>query len=595
MALTTNLSDIRFDVIKAEIINFLKKDSTVFSDYAFTGSALNVLIDALAYASLYMSVYSTFVISESFLSTAQLRKNVLAKAIGLGYVPYQYKSSQLPVKMNWMRNGIEEPPVYIPKGLMFRGDLESAFYFLTREDIPVIQDSNGNYYAEFIAYEGQQVTETWEQDPYFLNRYIFQEEKLDVDDLDVKVSTKIENGQKEESFKRFETTADLGPDMSTFFVQEVFDNKFEIYFGDDVIAKKLKEGQIITATAYKSSGSLANGVTNASFVSYPGLVSADILKKWTFEFGKSVNGADKQDMESVRIVAPKYYQRQGRDVIVDDYKAHLLSKFGGIIESLNVWGGEDNDPPYYGRVFFCINPREDVIMTDSLRKQILKEIKSQNVLTVKPVLIDPIVTYLDVTIDIQWNRIRSSVFINDLRQAALDQITAYFNTLNTLDVNISYSKMVSIISQLDDWIVSLEINQKFIKTFEPFFNEKYSYIFKFHNALTKGSVSFSPYLALADGYNAFYSTIKDNGEGRLDLFLEDTLMEYEVGHVDYDNGIVSLDQFSFPSTGAETKYEVTAIPYYKNNSVQRENIFRLRNLVVNVFDVTETDGLSVLL
>jgi hypothetical protein len=595
MALTTDLSDIRFDAIKSEIIEYLKKDSTVFSDYSFTGSALSLLIDALAYASLYMSVYSTFVISESFLSTAQLRKNVLAKALGLGYVPYQYKSSQLPVKMIWMRNGIEQPPVYIPKGLTFRGDLDNTFYFLTREDVPVLQDERGDYYAEFIAYEGQLITETWEQDPYYLNRYIFQEEKLDIDNLDVKVSTKIENGMQEDLFKRFETTADLGPEMSTFFVQEVFDNKFEIYFGDDVIAKKLKEGQIITASAYKSAGASANGVTNASFISYPNMKSDQVTVRWAFEFGKSMNGADKQDMESVRIVAPKYYQRQGRDVIVDDYKAHLLSKFGGIIESLNVWGGEDNDPPYYGRVFFCINPKPNVIMTDSLKKQILKEIKTQNILTVKPVLIDPIITYLDVTIDIEWNRIRSSIFINDLRQNALDQITAYFDSLNTLDTNISYSKMVSIISQLDDWIVSLDISQKFIKTFEPFYDEKYSYIFKFHNTLTKGSVNFSPYIALSDGYNAFYSTIKDNGEGRLDLFLEDVLMEYEVGHVDYENGIVSLEQFSFPTTGTNTIHEITAIPYYKNNSVQRENLFRLRNLVVNVKDITETDGANVLL
>jgi hypothetical protein len=594
VAITTDLSDIRFDAIKAEIISYLKKD-TIFSDYNFYGSALNHLIDALAYASLYMSVYSTFVISESFLSTAQLRKNVLAKALGLGYVPFQYKSSQINVRMTWMRNGIEIPPVYVPKGLAFRGESTNTYYFFTREDFPVLKDSDGNYYADVIAYEGQLVTETWEQDAYFLNRYIFAEQQLDVDNLQVIVSTKVENGFKEEIFKRFETTADLGPDMSTFFVQEVFDNKFEIYFGDDVIAKKLAPGNIITASCYKSAGSAANGVSNTALFEYPGMTMDQVAQRWSFAVGSSINGADKQDMESVRITAPKYFQRQGRNVIADDYRAHLVSEYGGIIESLNVWGGEDHDPPYYGRVFFCINPKPDVIFTDSLKKQIISKIKSQSVITVQPVLIEPVITFVDVDITLQWNKIKSSMNINDLRKAAIDGVTAYFGTLDTLDTNISYSKIISILSNLDDWIISIEVNQRFVKEFEPFYDQTYSYVFKFHNALTKGTVSFSPYIALADGYNAYYSTIKDNSEGRLDLFLEDVLQEYEVGKVDYDEGTVTLNQFSFPQVGTETKHELVATPLYKNNSVQRENIFRLRNLAVDVVDITSTDGISVLI
>jgi hypothetical protein len=307
----------------------------------------------------------------------------------------------------------------------------------------------------------------------------------------------------------------------------------------------------------------------------------------------SYNGAGKQSTESIRLVAPRYYQRQGRNVTAADYKAYLESEYSSMMESINVWGGEDHDPAYYGKVFVCMNPKPGNSVTTQLKKTILNKLAAFNVVTVKPVIIDPDIILVDLTVNLEWNRINSPKSAGDVKAGAEDVINKYFAGIDTLQGEISMSQIISALNSVDDYITAMQIEQTFVKEFVPFYNQKYTYTFQFQNQLRPGTASFSPFIAIGDGLQAWYMSIKDNGEGRLDAFLNDMIYDYGVGEVDYDSGIVSLINYTFPASATGIDHICSARPLNNNNKLKREKMFKLRRASVTLNDITARDGLDV--
>lgn len=574
--MANDFKNIDFESTKNSIINYLK-NTDEFKDYNYTGSALNVLIDALAYTSTYMQMYSNFSLNESFLDTAQKRSSVVSHAKNIGYIPYQYNSARAKLKLIY--RDIGKPKYdYIPEGTVVTANNgTNTYYFRTRESYKVEMDKNGIYYAYIDVIEGTKIKETWVQDAFYTTKYIISQPKIDTNTLDVIVyPTKYDTiGEK---YNKLTDSSQIGPNEKTYFLQENFNGNIEITFGDNVMAKKLLPGNFITVEYYSSAGSDANGIVNFIFSGIPN--DSSQLQLWSVEtIEQSYGGGDKQSTEEIRKLAPLFYQRQNRNVIAQDYLVHLMSNFGSWIESVSVWGGEDNIPPQYGRVFIAVKPKDSIFLTSIQKNDIIELLKSRMIICITPEIVEAYPIYNDLSISVNYDINTSYKSEKEIKEMIQNSVEEYYKeNVQKLNSSLIYSKLNTIINNIDDSISSSDIDIKFFVKFSPDSNIKKTYTFQFFNKLSKGSVKIGEWYLLG---GAGYGSIKDDEKGNLHYYINDNLNQENVGNVDYDSGVITLNNFKFNvAIGSEIK--CYSEPFSKNNYVERNALFLLNNMTILV-------------
>ena len=372
-----NIAELDFDKIKDEIKSYYKRTDGPFKDFDFDGSGLNVLLDILAHNTHYNAVLAHLAANESFIASAQLRKNVVARAKTLGYTPKSASASSVILKMTGLAASITS----LPEGTAFTSSdtLNNETYnFVTFENVEVGEGT------EFTVFQGAIKTKEYLFDDTVPNlKFEIPDTNIDKSKLVITVGDSVSSTQKE-TYTQFSELPGLDDTTAVFFLNENPSGKYEISFGDGVIGKKPLPGSLITIKYLTTDAAAANGLS--VFTTSDSLFDS-VSKPTITASAASSGGGSAEGIESIRANAPLQFVSQNRAVTVDDYKAIVRSN--STAETVSVWGGEDNDPPEYGRVFISAKPSVGNTLSDSEKTRLLPILDSKGILTVRPKIVDP--------------------------------------------------------------------------------------------------------------------------------------------------------------------------------------------------------------
>ena len=593
------ITDLEFDTIKSNLKTYLAAQ-TQFADYDFEGSGMSVLLDMLAYNTHYTGYYANMLGNEMFLDSSSLRESVVSHAKHLNVIPTSVKTPTAKLNFTFVP-ACTPTSLTIAKDTQFTSSVDGISYtFVTNTTTSVPRSTTGTYTATGVEIkEGKILSKS-----YTVNsaddtqRFIIPNANVDTATLAVTV----QNSSSDSTVFTYtdgnavEVTTIKGTDK-VYFLQEVESQKYEITFGDGAVGKQLSDGNIVFIEYIVTGGTLANKAS--AFVasgSVAGLTSANyVLTTHT----NSTGGADIQTTESLKFQAPKLYQAQKRATTKDDYKAMLLEQRPDI-ESITVYGGEDADPVQYGKVFVALKPTGSAAYSTAVKTSIKNDIlKTSNVVTVIPELIDPILYYLLIDTTVNYDPVTNLTNENTLKTNINTSIQSYLQTnLERFDQKFRYSKLVQDIDNTNSSIRNNKTTIKYQHRITPAtLGLTATYTLNFNNALTKSSVVSTSFTA-SDGNT--YSLV-DDGLGimkvaRTTSGVVDSPAVYftlpdgtqNQGTIDYTTGKIVLTNFN-PSTITDgtTYIKLTVTP-----SVNNSDITPLREQILT-YDVSDTEAIVI--
>ena len=564
----TNLD---FADLRAQIKDYLRVNSN-FTDFDFEGSNFSILIDLLAYNS-YLTAYNTnMAVNECFLDSATLRENVVALARNIGYVPRSARSAKATVSFS-VDLGVNDTRIVTMKaGQVALGRQESGQYIFSIADdfVATVNDDNQAEFANVNIYEGVYLTKSFTVDYSQPNqRFILPNTSIDSTSIRVKVtSTTTEIYELYSNILRVDATSKL------FLLQEIEDETYEILFGDGILGKKLPAGARIDVSYIVTNGPSANGAKNFSFA---GILNDDTGAVLTSGISlittqeEASNGDTVEDTSSIKYLAPRIYAAQYRAVTANDYKGIIPFVYPNV-ESVTSYGGEELEPPEYGKVFISIKPRNGNFLSQITKDDISRKLKQYSIAGIKPEIID--LKYLFVETD-------TSVYYNTNSVSdPTEVITAVTNTLTTYsrssDLNdfggrFKYSKVVGLIDDSARGVTSNITKVKMRRDIAPEFNTFATYELCFGNRFY---IQCSGYGIRSTGFSVsnidgtvYLGDIPTDGttKGKLVLFKLDNnqplVVKSNAGIVDYVKGEIILDVVNITGTSlANGTIQVESIP-----------------------------------
>jgi hypothetical protein len=455
------VADLDFNSIKNNLKTYLKSQDT-FKDYDFEGSGMSVLLDILSYNTYYNSFYMNMIANESFLDTAQDRKNILSHAKLIGYVPDSAHGAVAQLNVTVTPGPTENQDVtYIVMDKYTRllgADVGGVNYPFVTINANTAYKVNGSFaFANVYVKQGEVITHQYTVDNAnnTSRRYQIPSANVDTDSLVVTVRESASNTETNEYFISTDVT-ELQANSKVYFLEEDQELNYTIYFGDDVIGKRPANGNIITVTYLDTIGTLANNVTKFTFVEPVAGLFRNNVK--AVAVSGSYGGTAKEQIEDIRFRAPYVYTSQNRCVTTNDYEA-LVTKDYSNIEAVSVWGGEENDPPVYGKVYLSMKTRGYYVLTD-LEKARIKEtlIRNRNVLTVIPEIVDPEYVFILIRGNITYNPTLTTKSETELLNVVKDAIFQYAtDELYTFKSTFKQSKLQAYIERSDASITASDL------------------------------------------------------------------------------------------------------------------------------------------
>jgi hypothetical protein len=480
MAQIKNVTELDFDQIKTNLKVFLSSQDK-FNDYDFDGAGMNVLLDVLSYNTQYNALLAHMSMNEAFLDSAQVRSNAVSHAKNLGYIPKSRTAAQTKLKVTVTGDADSPTNVSIPKGYNFTGQIGSNTYtFVTNAAFNAVKSQFNNQYAfnEVHAYEGKLVNLTYRVD----NKEEFQ--KFRIADPNVDTSTMLVRVRSSltsndyTTYTHFNNILQVNDESKVYFLQENGNGQYEFYFGDGVLGYQPTTGQIVELTYISTGGLEGNGAKTFSANSLIGGQSS-ILVETISGFVKTISGAEKETIDSIKFNAPKLFAAQDRAVTSEDYRSILLAEFD-YIDDIAVWGGETAVPPVYGKVYVSIKPTTGEVLTDSTKNGIERYLTNKNVGSVTAEVVDPDYTYLNIEAFFKYNPNDTSRTKTQLETAVRQVITNYNNTtLKKFDGVFRQSQVLRLIDDTDQGILNSTIRLKMHKHIFPIAGVVSSYNIKF--------------------------------------------------------------------------------------------------------------------
>ena len=563
----TNLD---FGTLREQIKDYLRVNSN-FTDFDFEGSNFSILIDILAYNS-YITAYNTnMAVNECFLDSATLRENVVALARNIGYVPRSTKSARSTVNFAVDLGTNDTRIVTLKAGQVALGNQASGEYIFSIPDdfVTTVNNSNIAFFDNLDIYEGIFLTKKFTIDYSQPNqKFILPNRNIDVSSIRVTVESNII-----ETYDRYTNILNVDASSRLFLVQEVEDERYEILFGDDVLGKKPPAGATVTVTYIVSNGSLGNGAANFSFV---GILKDDTDTTLTSGIGaittvqSSENGDDIEDISSIKYLAPRIYSSQYRAVTANDYKGIIPFVYPNV-ESVTAYGGEELDPPEYGKVFIAIKPRNSSFLSQVTKDDILRQLKQYSIAGIKPEIIDLKYMYVELDSTVYYNT-NSISDPTDLRTKVFNTITTYSKTtdINSFGGRFKYSKIVGLIDDSDGGVTSNITRVKMRRDINPEINNFATYELCYGNSFYQQC---DGYTVKSTGFtvNGIQGTVYlgdipiDDASGRLVLFRlennEPLIVKNNAGTVDYVHGEINLEVLNITGTSLESGLiQIEAIP-----------------------------------
>ena len=480
------VSDFDFDSIKANLKTFLQSQ-TEFQDYNFEGSGFSILLDVLAYNTHYLGFNANMLANEMYLDSADIRKNIVSLAKMLNYTPSSVRSPVASIDIEV--NDATGSTLTMPKGTIFTTTVSGVGYqYLTNEDYTITPTNGVFNFSDVDIYEGTLVTFRYtvdNEDPD--QKYIIQNANADTTTLKVSVQESSTNTTTNiySLAGGFNSVTDTS---KVYFLQEVDDGKFEVYFGDGVLGAAVSTGNIVILEYIVTNRDESNGASTFSLATTIGGFSDITIT--TNSVSQGGNAAESK--ESIRFNAPLGYATQNRAVTTSDYETIVKSIYPNAL-SVSAWGGEDDETPVYGTVKIAIKAASGSTLTTSTKASIVASLKPFNVASVRPVIVDPETTSVLITSNVKYDSRLTTKSAATLKSDVLSTITDYnTNTLQKFDGIFRYSKLLGLIDDTDTSIISNITTVKIKKTFTPTLSSSTKYNIYFRNSL------YNP----VSGYNA---------------------------------------------------------------------------------------------
>jgi hypothetical protein len=540
-----NVTELDFFGIRENLKTYLQSQ-TEFADYNFDGSGLSVLIDILAYNTHYNATLAHLLANEMFIDSAVKRSSVVSISKSLGYNPRSIRSARVDATIT-----ITPPLSYtssvatISKNIGFRGVGSDGvtYTFYPEDDITAIK-ADGTFTFVATLVEGVRtnnfftVTADTESGPFELLNT-----NVDTSTVTCKVQTSTSELEMQ-TFVQELNIVSLTGTTRAFFVEENANALVEVRFGDNVLGKKLTTGNIVTIDYLVSGGAGANGITTLTAKS----VILGTGETISVSSAASYGGAAAQTTDSIRYIAPKFNATKNRAVTAEDYTALIESQYANI-NSITVWGGEDNDPPIYGKVFVSIEPLPNSVITESDKTSIARDIlKPRGVVGIQPVFVDPSYLYISLNITARYLKNNTSVSASVIQNTMSEYLASYFvNTTSKVKKNFYYSELLELLNSVSTSIYATNIEMNLHRAYEPFTAENNRISFAYNTTITPNSVRSNLFTTILPSgkevtcYLRDSYTEDDSLPGVLDLY-DDTnvLISTAVGTIEYQTGKILI-------------------------------------------------------
>jgi hypothetical protein len=485
------VAELDFDAIKNNLKNFLR-DQQEFSDYDFEGSGMSILLDILAYNTHYMGYYLNMVSNEMFLDTALNRDSVVSHAKLLGYTPRSAIASRATINVSFTPVSFDSnSAITIPRFTRFSSETKDGanYTFVTTSSRVISKNTTtGLFTTENLEIkEGRPVAITFTYDASTNPRQYFEipDEGVDTSTLEVLVQKSVENSNQE-SYILSQDATNVSANSNVYYIEESKSGRYRIYFGDGVIGKKLENGNIVVVSYIVTSGTVANGVRNFKLID--NILTGSTVAITTAS--ESTSGATNESIESIRYTAPKAFISQNRAVTKNDYIA-LINRDYPYFSAVNVWGGEENDPPVYGKVFFTAKPLGGYEITvtevEFIKNSIIKPF---SVLTVTPEYVPADYTYLNISVDVNFDPTRTNKTASEIELAVIAAINNFsVQNLNSFNNTFKVSQLSRAIDDSENSITSNDIKIVLEKRFAPDTTVGRNYTIEFGTELKQGTSS----------------------------------------------------------------------------------------------------------
>ena len=604
----TQFTNLDFEDIKVQIKDFLRSNSN-FKDFDFEGSNFSVLIDTLAYNTYINAFNANLVVNESFLDSATVRENVVSLARNIGYVPRSKTAATATIKIDDIDLGLEQnvnvTTLTLRAGLVCIGNAENTTFRFSIPDnitsnriINKVVDGETRSFAQFdneiTIYEGTYLQRVYRVDTTVDQRYIIDSANIDSSTLRVYVAGSLDLtiGRK---YSQVDNILNLNKTSEIYLTQEVQDEKYEILFGDGLFGKKLENGQTITATYIVTDGINGNGPSEFSF---QGTFSKNDGSFFTPSDSVDIttvrnasNGADVEDVSSIKYFAPRLYSAQYRAVTPRDYEAIIATIFPQT-ESVAVIGGEELDPPQFGKVQISIKPKNGTFVSDFDKVQIKNKLKNYAIAGINSEIVDLKILYVEIDSNVYYNPASVASEVN-LRTDIIAALNLYADNveINKFGGRFRYSKINQLIDRVDNGITSNITKVIIRRDLKALLNQFAQYELCFGNRFYINPSGFnikSTGFTISGSTKIAYLTDVPNKDasGNLDGSMKGTIsvitrneqneqviLVKDAGGVDYKKGEIILNTINFTSTmAANNLVEIQAFPE-SNDVVGLKDLF----------------------
>lgn len=556
---TLDLVDLDFANNKLDLIAFLQNQS-IFKDYNFTGSNMSVLADLLAYNTNKNAFLTNMLFSEAFLDSAQLINSVFSRAKELNYLPRSSRSSQAQLTVNFSATGVSQPYT-IPKGSSFSTLVKNQSYQFTTPETIIVSSANQQFTFTSNVFEGAYVTDAYIYQPTTDNPYPrFQLTNKNIDTSSLVISVINSGTTNAISYTLTQSMLDLTNESTVYFLQAGENGFYEVIFGDNVIGLAPANNATIQMNYRVCNADAPNGATTFSINFDPTgnaheLLNTGINNPATITLASAQNGSPPESIESVRFNAPRAFQTQERCIVPSDYESALTANFPEI-SAINAFGGEEVNPPLYGKVIISISINGIDQLPSSKITQYTQFVQARNPLSITPVFINPFFTFLQINSLVRYNvnvTTNSANFI----QSLVNTVIANYNNnvLNNFNVTFRLSQLIQQINQADPSIISNITNVQVYQKMPPNLGVAQNYVVNFNIALNSTFLDVSsshPTNTTKCVSSSFFSYkgqvafLEDDGQGNIRVSTtqgSNDISIASIGTVNYSTGQIALNSF----------------------------------------------------
>lgn len=564
-----NVTELDFASIKENLKTFMQSQEE-FQDYNFDGSGLSILLDILAYNTHYNATLAHLQANEMFIDSAIKRNSVTSIAKTLGYTPTSRKSARANITLQIRpANSFTNTSLTVTRDTPFNAKTaNTTFTFFPREDfvsgLVILETGETGFSFPIELIEGKRASNSFIVDqsnksgPFVLPNG-------NIDTTTIRVRVQESNAVASiATWNFFDDIVEVDNTTRAFFVEEGPSGLYEIRFGDNIIGQQLQVGNIVIVDYIVSSGTAANSIPNFSPTkTFTGSGESKIVYLGTAATG----GREKESVESIRFNAPKFNSTKNRVVTSEDYETLIRARFGNI-NSIAVWGGEDNNPPIFGKVFISIQPLPGSIISQADKDIIARDIiRPRSVVSIQPEFVDPIETFIGLNISFNYNKTITSLTSSKIESEVRTVVQNFFvNNVNKLQKNFYYSKLLSAVVGTTQSIFSASIQVLLHKRLPLFTSLPESYVIGFNSPLesetlktttfttTIGTQEYDVYIS-----DQFNENNRDIGTLVIKRVSDDVIVLPNTGTVNYATGVVNITNLLI-NLGSDTDLRVYVEP-----------------------------------